>query len=233
MTEIFSPLRTIALMSPRTAQYAEAMMRDDSFDYDKWLKSVREEEAEAKQVSAGVRSGDVDPANRAGSSNNQLPAFMVKAVPAPRATRRSTFKLRDNAQKARLGRWLEKVRVAWDHFQANRARDAIYDYLQAVFAIVMHFKVRRRTKRLLRHAFRFADLRFDKNADPFTAVIRCTSGDTIDNKMISKWARALRYAARRKPAGMRLKAFMKEAGGVNECAAGYAIRRRRHRQPHG
>jgi hypothetical protein len=75
---------------------------------------------------------------------------------------------------------------------------------------------------LLRHAFEFADLRFDNDADPFTAVIRCTCGNTADNKMISKWARALRYAAKRKPADMQLKAFMKHAGGVNECAAGYA-----------
>jgi hypothetical protein len=63
---------------------------------------------------------------------------------------------------ARLRRWLEKVRVAWDDFQASRARDAVYDYLEAVFAVVMHYKVRRRTNRLLRHAFAYADLPFDK-----------------------------------------------------------------------
>jgi hypothetical protein len=51
-----------------------------------------------------------------------------------------------------------------------------------------------------------------QKADPFAAVIRCTSGDAADNKMISKWSRASRYAARRKPPQMRLKAFMKEVG---------------------
>jgi hypothetical protein len=71
--------------------------------------------------------------------------------------------------------------------------------LLAVFAIVLHFKLRRRTKKLLRQAFKPAKLRFDKNADPFAAIIRCTSGNAVDNKMISKWARALRYAAWRKP----------------------------------
>jgi hypothetical protein len=50
--------------------------------------------------------------------------------------------------------------------------------------------------------------------------------------MISKWARALRYAAIRKPPEMRLKAFMNAAGGVNACADGYADKRRRHRRPH-
>jgi hypothetical protein len=225
MTEIFSHLRATALMSPRTAKYVEAMIRlGDNFDYDGWLKSVREEEAEAKQLSALIRSGDVDSAtveDRTAPSDNRFPAFMAKPDPMPKATPQSTFNLRDNSKKARLRRWLEKVHVAWQDFQANRARDAVYDYLEAVFAIVMHYKVRRRTKRLLQ-AFRFAGLRVDKNADPFTTIIRCTCGDAADNKMISKWARALRYAARRKPAEIRLKAFMKHEGGVNECAAGYA-----------
>jgi hypothetical protein len=63
---------------------------------------------------------------------------------------------------------------------------------------------------------KFASMRFDKSADPFASVIRCTCGGAADNKMISKWARALRYAAIRKPPEMRLKAFMKQAGGVNE-----------------
>jgi hypothetical protein len=91
-----------------------------------------------------------------------------------------------------------------------------------VFGIVEHYRVRRRTKRLLRHAFEFANLPFDKNADPFTAVIRCTSDDSVDSKTISKWSRALRYASRRKEPGMRLKTFMKKVGGINACADLYA-----------
>jgi hypothetical protein len=109
----------------------------------------------------------------------------------------------------------------WDDFQANRARDAVYGYLEAVFAIVTHYKVRRKTKKRLRHAFKFAKLAFDKDADPFTAIIRCTS-ENADNKTISKWARALRYAGRSKKPEVRLRTFMKEAGGVNACAARYA-----------
>jgi hypothetical protein len=116
----------------------------------------------------------------------------------------------------------EKVRRAWREFQASRARDAVYGYLEAIYEIVMHYKVRRRTGKLLGHAFDFADLPFDNNADPFSAVIRCTSGNTADTKMISKWGRALRYASRRKDPDMRLKTFMKEAGGVNTCANLYA-----------
>jgi hypothetical protein len=94
--------------------------------------------------------------------------------------------------------------------------------LEAVFATVMHYQVRRRTKRLLRYAFKFAGLPFNKNADPFTAVIRCTCDDGADSKSISKWARALRYVARLKVRAKRLDAFMKEVGGVNACADKYA-----------
>ena len=115
----------------------------------------------------------------------------------------------------------------WDEFQANRTRDAVYGYLEAVFAIVTHYKVRRKTKKLLRHAFKFAELPFDRNADLFSAAIRCTSDDNADSKTISKWARALRYVARCKEPAARLRTFMKEAGGVNACASLYARRCKR------
>ena len=119
-------------------------------------------------------------------------------------------------------RWLERISIAWDDFQASRTRDAVYGYLDAVFAIVEHYRVRRRTKRLLRRAAKFSGLPLENNADPFTAVIRCTSGNGVDSKTISKWARALRYVARCKVPPTQLKTFMKEAGGVNACADLYA-----------
>jgi hypothetical protein len=241
MMPILSPLREPSLLSPRTAKYVDAMIREgDSFDYDRWLKSVREEEAEAKQLSAPSTTGQTGAAqigNRISRPDSRdgwpRPALMTKAAPMPRAIRRSSDHLSSTTSKDRLTRWLQKVQAAGQDFQTNRARDAVYHYLEAVFAIVMHYKVRRRTRRLLRRAFELAELPFDKNADPFTTIIRCTCGDAADNKMISKWARALRYAARRKPAGMRLKVFMKGEGGVNQCAAGYAKQRHRHHQPPG
>jgi hypothetical protein len=98
----------------------------------------------------------------------------------------------------------------------------VYGYLGAVFDTVMHYKMGRRTKKLLRQAFTFADLPFDITADPFSAVIRCTCDDNIDSNTISKRARALRYAARSKEPAVRLRTFMKRAGGVNACADLYA-----------
>ena len=220
-----------ALMSPRTAKYVEAIIREgDKFDFYKWLKGVREEEGQAKQVSTTSDSREAaqgQSGNRPSTFDNPdaplraAPTSMGNLLPLPQPTRQSTLKLRGNP-KARLRRWLEKVCNAWGEFQASRARDAVYGYLEAVFAIVKHYRTWRLTNKLLRHAFKFAGLPFDKNADPFTAVIRCTCGDAADNKTISKWARALRYAAIRKPTEMRLKAFMKGAGGVNACADRHA-----------
>ena len=92
-----------------------------------------------------------------------------------------------------------------------------------MFALVVDCKGRRQTKRLLRRAFQFAGLPVDKNADPFAAVIRCTCERNIDNKTISEWARALRYAAHCKRPRTKLKTFIKKMGGVNAVAERYAI----------
>jgi hypothetical protein len=143
-------------------------------------------------------------------------------APIPIGMIRSRRKTLRSTSDSRITLRFRKVCDAWSDFQANRARDAVYGYLEAVFAMVQHYKVRRRTKKLLRHAFKLADVPFDKNADPFSAVIRCISDGVADNKSISKWARALRYVAwHRVPPG-RLKLFIKKVGGVNACADRYA-----------
>jgi hypothetical protein len=214
-----------SLMSPRTAKYVEAMIRGgDNFDYDTWLKRVRHEEAQAKPVEAASSSGELVAAGgkSIGTSDYQYIRPNQTLPLVPRVPCRPHRQAKSQTPKARLRRWLEKVRHSWGEFQASRRRDAVYDYLAAVFAIVAHYRIQRRTKRLLRHAFEFANLPFDKNADPFAAVIRCTCGGDVDNKTISKWARALRYPSRRKEPDMPLKKFMKEAGGINACAARYA-----------
>jgi hypothetical protein len=224
-------------MSPRTAKYVAAMIREgDSFDYSKWLKRVRQEAAQAKQDQTAIISRDIV-AVRADNSINASnirdarprlgPALISKRGLNLRVLRRPHRQAKSQTRTARLTRWLEKVHRAWDEFQASRVRDAVYGYLEAVFAIVIHYKVRRRINRLRRHAFEFAHLPLDKNADPFSAVIRCTCGNAIDNKTISKWARALRYVRYCKTAQQPLKKFMTAAGGVNACADRYAKLMRR------
>ena len=231
MTKTFF-VDSAALMSPRTVKYIAALTRGgDNFDYDQWLKRVREEEAQATQVLTAMTCCEAvaahvdDPINTSDSRGTRPSlgsAPIGKPALSPRALRRPHHQAKSKTKEARLMRWLERISSAWDDFQASRMRDAVYGYLDAVFAIVEHYRVRRRTKRLLRHAFKFAALSFDRNVDPFTAVIRCTCANRADSKTISKWARALRYAARSKEPAVRLRTFMKEAGGVNACANGYA-----------
>jgi hypothetical protein len=220
------------MLSPRTAKYIEALNREgDNFDYDEWLQTVREEEAQEKRVSAGFTSGEpviaetgkpnCAPDHRDARINSPLKP-KITPVRISRVLGRLNRDRRTETPTARLRRRLLTIRGAWGDFQRSRARDAAYPYLEAVFGIVEHHRVRRKTRRLLRHAFEFADLPFDSHADPFTAVIRCTCDDNADNKMISKWARALRYVAYCHVPRTEVRAFMRQAGGVNVCAARYA-----------
>jgi hypothetical protein len=225
MTEPSLPLRDSFLLSPRTADYIAALIREgDNFDYSKWLQSVRLEEARTKCTPSKLVDPEMD--NQAGTmayhSTWPNSLLLTRAAPIPKTLRQSHRASKYQTGENRLRRRLEELGLAWDVFQASRARDAVYGYLEAVFEIVMHYKVRRNIKKLLRQSFKIAKLAFDKDADPFTAVIRCASGDDVDNKTISKWARALRYAGRSKKPEVRLRTFMKEAGGVNACANAYA-----------
>jgi hypothetical protein len=219
-------------LSPRTTKYVEAMIREgEEFDYHKWLQHVREEELKAKQVPVAFSSGE-SVASEIGDLSNTPDrldawassgsALQAKSATIPRAVYRSEYQARGESPKDRLRRRLMRVSDAFDEFQESRVRDAVYGYLKAVFALVVDHKGRRRTKRLLQRTFQFAGLPVDKNADPFAAVIRCTSEQKLDCKTISKYSRALRYTARCKKPRTSLKAFMKEMGGVGGCADRFA-----------
>ena len=207
------------MLSPRTEKYVEALIREgDNFDFRGWLRRVREEEAEAIQVPAAFSSdeyvaseiGDLtNTPNRLDAWPNAGPALQAKSALVPRAVFRSDCKATRETPEDRLRQRLVAVCNAFDEFQKSRVRDAVYRYLKAVFAVVMVYKGQRRTKRLLRYAFQYSGLAVDKNADPFAAVIRCTSERSVDNKTISKWVRALRYAAHCKRPRTPLKRFVK------------------------
>jgi hypothetical protein len=206
----------------RTAKYTEAIIREgDNFDYKEWLRRTREEEARANRLAAKSSSGEVvawpEETRKAG-----IPILIKKSAPVVecRMPLRVDRLVNTRARKS-LGQRLARVSDAWEKFQDSRARDAVYGYLRAVFVLVKRYGGRRQTRRLVRRAFKFAGLPVDKAAEPFTAVIRCTSEGKPDNKTISKWARALRYVARVKKPSQRVTAFMKGRGGVNACAALY------------
>jgi hypothetical protein len=206
----------------RTAKYTEALIREgDNFDYKEWLRRTREEEARAKRVGAASSSGEeIAQPRDAREPNIPIPCKRPAPVVEFSMPLKADRFVAATARKS-LGQRLGKVSNAWERFQDDRGRDAVYRYLRAVFALVKRYGGRRRTRRLVRRAFKFAGLPVDKAAEPFTAVIRCTSEGKPDNKTISKWARALRYVARVKKPEHRLEAFMKGRGGVNACAALY------------
>jgi hypothetical protein len=129
---------------------------------------------------------------------------------------------RDRTSKTSMRDRLANVSDACVDFEECRDRDAVYKYLSAVYGLVRRYEGRGRTKRLVRRAFRYARLPVDTNSDPFAVVIRATCDrEKIDNKVISKWSRALRYVAKFKK-GTPLKTFIKNRGGINACAALYA-----------
>jgi hypothetical protein len=180
MIETSSAVKEPPLLSPRTADYIAAMIREgDNFDYSKWLQRVRGEEASTKCIPSKLVDPEMD--NQAGASayNSTWPhsLLLTRAAPIPKTLRPPHRASKYQTAENRLRRRLERIRDAWDEFQASRARDAVYGYLEAVFAIVEHYKVRRGATRLRPHAFKFAKLPFDNNADPFTAAIRCSSGE--------------------------------------------------------
>ena len=221
------------LLPARTVKYIDALNREgDRFDYHRWLQRVREEEAtRAEHVSPLITLGEptkpeidnlIDTPDR--RAVLMLPGSGVVTRPATvrRPLRRIDHEAIADTSEARLRRRLETVCDAWGEFQGSRARDAVYGYLEEVYAIVEHYKARRKTKKLVRHALKFAGHPFDADTDPFTAVILSTCDRSVDNKTISKWSRALRYVAYCEVPSASLKTFMKEAGGINACAARYA-----------
>jgi hypothetical protein len=124
MSGISSTFRAPSLLSPRTANYVAALVRQgDNFDYFKWLQTVREEEAEAKQVPVSFTSdapvaaeirNSISKSDYRGTWPNS--ALMTRAAPIPRAIWRPSREPVRKTAKARLARRLEKVADAWDDF---------------------------------------------------------------------------------------------------------------------
>ena len=145
------------------------MIREgDNFNPSAWFQKVCEERAQAKHVSSAITSGEpVDAKLNASDSRGGRvtagPAFLTKTALVTRA--RTDHEAASETPETRLRRRLVKVSSAWDDFQESRARDAVYKYLGAVFEVVEHYKLRRKTKSLLRRAFKFAGVPFDKKAE--------------------------------------------------------------------
>jgi hypothetical protein len=117
---------------------------------------------------------------------------------------------------------LLRVQSAWEGAQGSRDRDAIYNYLTAVFDLVAWWMAENRALERAQRALRLRMIMPTDHDEPFAAVIRCTADPAkVDKRTRSKWSRALRYALY-KVASEPLEGFMKRKGGINQCAAKFA-----------
>jgi hypothetical protein len=216
------------LPSEMTLRYLEAVDREgDNFDLQRWLKRVREEKARAKAptaASALALQGLNDDTefvvlSRPTPSGPLKPSSATKVLLSAKGPHRTAHAVHGADQRDHLKNALTKICEAWDDFQTSRDRNAVYRYLRSVYSVVTRCRSRRHTRRLMQRACDFAGLAFDKAADPFTTVIRCTSEKSLDHRTVSKWSRALRYAAYRNRPRRMLVTFMKAAGGINACAS--------------
>jgi hypothetical protein len=117
---------------------------------------------------------------------------------------------------------LFKVCDVWDEILEDRSRDSIYRYLKAVYSAVMRCEREGRATELLHCAIIIADLPVTENPELFSTVIRCTCEQRLDDKLVSKLSRALRYAAYRERPPRMLIEFIKGMGGINACASQHA-----------
>jgi hypothetical protein len=117
---------------------------------------------------------------------------------------------------------LAQIKKAWIEykFTRDRNRDAVYNYLQAVFDLVSKWRERGDASETSCRALGRSNRNPQIPAEPFAAVIFCTSDPTeVDRKARSKWSRALQFADRRKRRSKPLDRFIRSKGGINECAA--------------
>ena len=122
MTRISSTFRAALLLSPRTADYVSALIREgDKFDYYRWLQQVRGEEAQAKQsqqtsTSRKTVAKEIAPQIATPESRKSCPTSMRLARHVARSKGMSRLN-QDRAgtiSAARIRRRLEKIRDAWD-----------------------------------------------------------------------------------------------------------------------
>jgi len=124
---------------------------------------------------------------------------------------------------AALRQDLHRVCNTFEDAQANRDRNAIYGYLNAVYGLVAVWAAERRETDRARRALRLQRLKVSDREDPFASVIRCTADlAKADKRTRSKWSRVMRYAAAYKPGSEPLGQFIRRKGGINECAARFS-----------
>jgi hypothetical protein len=123
-----------------------------------------------------------------------------------------------------LERTLVRLESEWDEYRSTRDRNAIYQYLSAVFEVVTWWEYAGKAIEYSRRALAMRGNHLKQTKlEPFATVILC-SAKPVDEKTISKWSRVLRYADAYKSFGESLQDFIQRKGGINSCAARYTRR---------
>lgn len=128
-----------------------------------------------------------------------------------------------------LNQEIERLRDLWQKVQTCQARDAIYQFLRASYALVLCWKEEEQEIQRARRALKINGLAPPEDPEPFAAVIAASvSPSKLDRRQLSKYSRALRYAAQRGCHPKDLKRLIQHRhGGLNACAAKYSKRLRR------
>ena len=133
--------------------------------------------------------------------------------------RRDTVPFSTEAMRASLLR----LKGEWEVYQSTRARDAVYQYLTAVFELVAWWAQEGRAVDRAHRALHLRGHHSVREPEAFATIIRCTS-EKVDDRTRSKWSRVLRYAAEFKDLDEPLRDFIKRKGGINKCASRFARR---------
>jgi hypothetical protein len=156
----------------------------------------------------------------------EIAFFRIKAMPLPLLpaslpdrTQRDAVPYSAEAMRQDLAR----VRTAWEECQSSRQRDAIHDYLTAVYALVTWWAAEGQDRVRGQHAVRLSGLCVVAREYPFAAVIRCAADPAkADKRTRSKWSRVMRYAVVYKLDSEPLEQFVKRKGGINASVARFS-----------
>lgn len=211
-------LEAVIMYSKLTQQYVEAMISEgDLFDPIAWHYERRRKKDQDKSSTSSI-----------GVVSSMSPCLRARELlpfkPGPIVLSQSSKRL---PPQVRLRRRLELISGLFKCYQSRRERDAIYKYLRAVYKTVLHYRLRKRTRFLAEVACKTGGISYRSDPQVFPAVIRATCNKGVDGKTVSKWSRALRYAALCQTAHADVKTFIKQHGGINGCTERFAYTRRR------
>jgi len=131
---------------------------------------------------------------------------------------------------AALAQDIKRLHRIWRNVQSDRHRSAIYKFLTAVFELIEWWRVERLVICRANRALALTGSRAIDRCDPFSAVfVAAIAPRKLERRKLSKYTRALRFAAAHKPPGKRLDRFIKKYGGLNGCGSEFAKQRRRSR----